>query len=138
MKNDYQEAWTVSEGKYDGHRITVRKNVGARSLCGDAAYPFRLGIAIPFLDPQKDGMPLKGENEIYNRIEDLICDYFEPHNSGVLCLVLTTQGMKEFILYTNTDKLVDLIGSLKIHFSEYDIQHYVEQDTEWEVYGQWK
>jgi len=51
MKNDIEEAWNISEGRYEGHRLLVRQNVGARSIIGNAQYPFRLGIAIPLTAP---------------------------------------------------------------------------------------
>jgi len=82
-------------------------------------------------------MPNKDETQILNRIEDLIFDYFDAKHTGVPCLVLTTQGMREFISYLTTDDVDELIESLSLHFPKYDIQHYVEQDEKWEVYKQW-
>jgi len=108
-----------------------------RPIVGDAHYPFRVGIAIQFKSPQKDGMPSQDEAQLFSRIEDLIYDYFDAKHTGVLCLVITTQGMREFIVYSITDAVADLTGSLSQHFPAYDTQHYVEQDREWDVYKQW-
>ena len=137
MKNEIKDEWRVGEGKYEGHRLILRQNVGARPAMGDARYSFRVGIAIPFQSPQKDGMPGEDELRLMERIEDLIYDYFDAKHMGVLCLVITTQGMREFITYSTTDDVADLIGSLLMHFPAYDIQHDVEQDKEWDAYKQW-
>ena len=137
MKHKVKDAWNIAEGMYGGHRIIVRQNVGARPIAGNGHYPFRAGIAIPFRSPQKDGTPSKYDITILERIEDLIYDYFDTGHTGVLCLVLTTQGMREFIVYSTTDDIADLTGSLSQHFRQYDIQHYAEPDKDWDVFKQW-
>lgn len=137
MARSIKEAWNISEGQYEGRRIIVRQNVEARPIVGNDRYPFRVGIAIPFISPQKDGMPNEDEIIVLERIEDLIYDYFQAKHTGILCIVITTQGMREFIVYSAINRITDLTGSLSRHFPRYDIQHYVEQDKEWDVYRQW-
>ena len=132
-----KDEWQIGEGVHEGERLIARVNVGARDLIGDAQYPLRIGIAIPFQSPQKDGMPSKDENQLFGRIEDLIYDYFNGKHRGVPCLIITTHGMREFIVYATTDNVADLIGSLSQHFPAYDFQHYVEQDKDWDVYQYW-
>ena len=42
--------------------------------------------------------------------------------------------MKEFMLYLSSDKIDDIIGMLKTKNFNYDIQHYVKEDTDWSGY----
>lgn len=137
MKRDIEDLWNIGESQYGGHRLILRHNIGAQSMVGDGRYSFRVGIAIPFKSPQKDGMPGEDEIESMQHIEDMIYDYFHEGYKGVLCIIITTQGMKEFIIYSMTNDVAELITSLSQHFRLYDIQHYVEQDEEWNTYRQW-
>lgn|GEM_PF-7122709 len=60
---------------------------------------------------KKDGMPGEDEISLLNRMEDLICDYLGAKHTGVLCLVLTTQGMRESIIYLATEGGAELTGA---------------------------
>lgn len=137
MESKIKDEWSVGEGEHEGHRLIARVNVGVRQIVGDGQYPFRAGIAIPFRSPQHDGMPGEEENQLFNRIEDTIYDYFSSKRSGMLCLIITTQGMKEFIAYSTSDDIAELIESLSQAFPAYNFQHYIERDEDWSVYQDW-
>ncbi|HSW65688.1 MAG TPA: DUF695 domain-containing protein [Bacillota bacterium] len=132
-----KDEWLVGEGEYEGHRLLVRRNVGAEPMAGNARYPFKVGIAIPFLAPQKDGMPGKDELQLFGRIEDLVYDFFDAKRRGILCLVIITRGMREFVIYSQIDDITELIDALAGHFPAYDFQHIIEQDEHWDEYMRW-
>lgn len=137
MKNTIEDKWQVGEGVYEGHRLVARVNVGARSLVGDGHYTLRIGIAVRFVSPESDGMPKAAEIKSLEGIEDMIHDYFTAKYTGVLCIILTTQGMREFIIYATADDIDKLIHSLSQRFPKYHFQCYSEPDTEWDVYQYW-
>lgn len=137
MKSTIKDEWLVGEGEHEGHRLIARVNRGAQQIVGDGQYFFRVGIAVPFTSPQHDGMPNEKELQSLARIEDMIYDYFNAKHIGVLCIILTTQGMREFITYSASDNVAQLIEHLSQTFPAYDFQYYVEQDKDWSVYQYW-
>lgn len=134
---EIKDEWKITEGRYDGHDIIVRFNVGVQGIVGGKRYPFRVGIAIPLQKPNKNGMPQDDEFLVLRKMEDEIYDYFDVAHRGVTCVVITTQGMRELIIYSKKNDVSELIKILSQGFPSHDIQHYVEKDKDWEGYQQW-
>lgn len=137
MTSNVKDEWTVGEGEHESHRLIARVNVGARQIVGSGQYTFRVGIAVPFKSSLHDGMPNEKELQSLARIEDMIYDYFSAKYTGVLCIILTTQGVREFITYSNSDDVAQLIEHLSQTFPAYEFQYYAEQDRDWSVYRYW-
>lgn len=137
MKSGIKDEWLIAEGYHEGQRLIVRINVGLRPLIGNSQYPFRVGIAIPFAAPQADGMPSEDELTRYARIEDMLVSRFDVDQTGILCAVITTQGMREFVVYSKTDKASDIIEDVSLHFPDYDFQRIVEEDMNWDEFVYW-
>ncbi len=138
LKNIFSPAirdeWTISEGERDGLPMIVRFNAGLRSVLGDKRYPFRVGIAVPLQSPQPGGLPSSEENLALNDIEDEIINLFNNHQRGFLSAVITTNAMKEYMVYSRTDTVADIIDALNDQFPGYAFQHYVARDEAWEGY----
>jgi len=137
MKSKTNDDWIIAEGLHEGQRLVVRMNIGARPLIDSERYPYKVGIAIPFKSPLSDGMPNEVEIQRYARIEDTIVNRFEVDHAGVPCIVITTQGMREFVVYSKTDNVSDIIEDASLHFPEYDFQHIVEYDKNWDEFRYW-
>ena len=137
MKSNIKDEWFIAEGRHEGQRLLVRLNIGARPMVGDKQYPFKVGIAIQFKSPQADGMPNEDELQRFARIEDMLFNRFDVEHTGVLCIVITTGGMREFVIYSKIDNVSDMIEDVSLHFPTYDFQHYVEQDKNWDEFTYW-
>jgi hypothetical protein len=131
-----KDQWSVLQGEYNGKPMLTRLNIGIKPLVGNKSYPYRIGIAVPYINPQSNGLPSGEENLRFNDIEDKINNYFSKKQIGYLCVIITTNGMKEYMIYSKVDKISDLIDSLKQNNSDYDFQHYVSRDDGWEGYNQ--
>lgn len=129
------EQWSVLQGENNDNPMFIRLNTGVKKIVGHPSYPYRIGIAIPLKNPQEDGFPRSEENLDFNQIEDEIFNLFQNNNEAFVCAIITTSGMKEFMIYSTTDQNIEIkIYLLKSKFSEYDFQYYVQKDINWDMY----
>lgn len=129
--------WQVSQGQHQGNPLVVRVNTWAKEISAHPEFPYRIGIAIPLLSPQNDGLPSEEENSNLNEIEDEIFDLFQINNNAIVCVIITTSGMREFLIYSSSNKVDDKIKQLESKFPEYDFQNYASEDKKWDGYKEW-
>jgi hypothetical protein len=130
-----KDQWSVLQGSNEDNPMIIRLNTGVKSIVGQAPYVYRIGIAVPLLQPQENKMPSPKENLDFNNIEDEIYNLFEKNNEAYVCAIITTNGMKEYLIYSSTDLNINKnIEILKSKFSKYEFQNYVQKDSNWDVY----
>ena len=137
MKHKIKDDWTIAQGSDQGARLMVRLNEGARPIMGNKQYPFRVGIVVPFKSPNADGTPSVDEFRHLDGIEDMVIDRFSAGHTGVLCVIVTTGGTQQFVIYCKTDNVSQIIKDLSVQFPDYNIQHYVKQDKNWDEFKYW-
>jgi hypothetical protein len=129
--------WAMLEGESDGRPMIVRRNGTPAEYAGHSELPFRLGVAMPFIRPDENGFPDADETAAANDIEDALVDYLEESQAGVLTLVITTSGMREYVCYVrSTEEAEAAVQAAATGGNEHDVQYYVEEDPEWEIYAQ--
>jgi hypothetical protein len=129
------DQWTVSSGEYEDMPIVYSRNTSAEEYIGDQKYPYQIGIAIPLKTPLETGLPSSEENKIFFAIEDDIIAAFEANKGAILTLVISTNGMKEFVLYsTSDDGVVDKIAALQAAYPDYVFTHTINHDPDWSIY----
>ena len=109
----------------------VRRNASVSSWVGHKDYAHRIGVAIAFLRPNREGLPYPDEGEVMNRIEDSLCAVFEKNQGAVQVLAITTKGMREFVFYSRDPSLVNSIAEVSPEFPDYELTHYATEDREW-------
>src|SRR5205807_630881 len=107
-----------------------------KPLVGRAEYPNQLGIAVPFNRPTANGLPSSAESDQLNQIEDEISRRFSSGNESLLAGVITTNNMREFVLYTSNDgaaveKARNLAKDIKSHKKSHKIQFALHHDPAW-------
>ena len=131
-----KENWSVFNGSYNEKPIITRIKIGFQNNQITQTYPFRLGIAVPLLHAEKNGLPAPQENIVFLNIEKYIVKQIEFSSLGVLCAVILTHGMKEFVFYISDNNIISIIKNLEREFPEYQFQHYIEEDEKWIGYHQ--
>lgn len=135
MARSIHEHWNLAQGIYKDHPILLRMNVGAQQFRKSKGFPVRIGIAVPFRKPDSDGFPSNADTTALDQIEDELCDRLEKGNLGVLVLVVTTRGMREFVVYARDEgSEMSLTRELRRLCPSYDIQSYWEGDPAWSTY----
>jgi hypothetical protein len=128
-----EDAWTVSETTHDGRRLIVRANIAARSLAGDKRLGIKVGLAIPFHTSDPDGMPSPDEVALLDAAEEHIVEELSGH--ARLVLVLTTNGMREFVAYTgNGEWLPEFDKQLQSSVTSHRVQIDARTDPQWTAY----
>lgn len=128
-----QDSWTLSEGTYDGKRLIVRRRVDLGSLPESANHAIKVGMAVPFRNPQPDGMPSTQELAELEAIEDRLIA--EMADRAVLVLVLTTNNMREFVAYTaEGDWLPAFDRTLQTVITSHDVQIDARTDPRWDAW----
>src|SRR3954470_20815437 len=88
----------MSTGKTGKQPLIARVRNDVAPLIGSPEHGIQIGIAIPLHDAQRNGLPTAAELPQLDAIEALIDA--EVAERAVLVAVITTSGMREFVLYT--------------------------------------
>ncbi len=127
------DTWTLAQGEIDGTPAFVRRNKAAGTLAGSAGYDVRVGIAVPFNTPNEYGLPTQDEMDRVAEFEDGMAAIVGER--AVFVLVITSGGVREFILYTgDADWLPKLHMDLRGILPNYDIEMAATLDPNWELY----
>jgi Family of unknown function (DUF695) len=129
--------WAMLEGENDGTPMLVRRNDTVKGYVGHQELPFRMGLAVPFLRPDENGFPATDVVGDLDAIEDALVDYLEQHQVGALVLVITTDGMREFVSYMRSMATADsAVEAAAAGGEDHEVQYYVEEDPAWDLFSQ--
>jgi len=102
---------------------------------GSRRYNIRIGVAVPFRAPDPEGMPDATELAQLVAFEDALA--LKASGKGVLVGVITTGGMREFVLYTGAgDWIPGFHQDLRSVLPTHEVQVTAETDPKWSVYRQ--
>jgi hypothetical protein len=80
-------------------------------------------------------LPSESESAQLYKIEDVLVPGMEAGEHSILVLAITVGGMREFVFYTRDPVSAETAArSLQATISSHEIQSYVVEDPEWEVY----
>ena len=115
----------------------VRRNNSAKQLASNPEFRYRVGVVIPLLAPNEVGLPSNEEMESLNQIEDELSLWLEKDQASIQVLSITTDGMREFVFYTRTPRMIEnAINNVRSKFTLHEIQFYIKEDKKWFVYRQ--
>lgn len=129
--------WSVHHGEQDGKPLFIRRNDSAEQLASHPDYVYRVGIAIPLLEPNQEGLPTSEEMGSLNTIEDQLAGSLEVNQDSIQVLSITSNGMREFVFYSRNPEAVNkILSSIGEDFPQYEFQYYINEDKEWHLYKQ--
>ena len=129
------EKWSIGQGQQDGKPIFTRFNLGLQPVVRRPEFAQQLGIAVPLKNPTADGLPTRAESEELNQIEDEIQRRFLPGNESVFAGVITTNGMREYILYTtDSQKALAKARELAHDIQHHQVQFVIHDDPTWQYF----
>ena len=127
--------WSVARGENDGRPLLVRVNTGAAAAAKQIALAHRVGIAVLLHAPDSSGFPASDESATLSKIEDAIEAELRVGHDTILVVVLTTGGMREFLLYSAIPQDTEsAVARVQAQFPNYEIQFYVQPDPDWDGY----
>jgi hypothetical protein len=132
------EAWTIAETELDGAPLILRFNTGAAEVARRSAWPFRLGVAVPFTHPTDAGFAGEEEAGVLDEIEDALAAAVDERG-GIFALTLTTAGMREFVAYVRSEADAEpLVAAARSSAGDHEVQWMGQQDKKWTVYDEFK
>lgn len=127
--------WAFIEFESEGIPGFIRLNTGVKKIVGDNSYPHLIGITIPLKNQQENGLPTPEENLNFNKIEDEIAKLFQKDNKAFLCVTITSNWLKDFLIYSSNDQNINKkMKILKSQFTEYNFEYYTHNDKNWDIY----
>jgi len=128
-----QSSWEISQGRRNRQVIFTRFNKAFASAGDRTEYGIQVGVAVPLIDPDSAGLPQGLEHGQLNEIEDLILG--QTRGRAVLVGVITTQSMREFVLYTRDSQWIpEFHQALRGQVTHHDIQVMAQRDPSWDTY----
>ncbi|MGA9585407.1 MAG: DUF695 domain-containing protein [Terracidiphilus sp.] len=132
------DTWAVLKGHHpEGKPMFVRAHTGYGKFKGVTGYGHCVAIAVPLTDTDRQGFPTPNETETLTRIENDICEVFEPNRESLFVATTTIPGVREFILYTRNPDSVqqkfdnDLLARVFTH----KVHIKIEPDKDWHGYS---
>lgn len=121
---------------HDHEEFTIiRLNLTGEELAGHPMYAYRVGVAVPISNPARNDLPDHAAYEALCRIEDLLLDAIEGDQQGLMIMVMTMSGFREYTFYTRApDAVPAALAEVADKAEPYEIQFYVEHDAQWEFY----
>ena len=121
----------VLTGDFEGKPLIARFDTSAEQLMN--RYSIQIGVAVPLNDPTPQGWPTPEEDQQLARIESNVVH--KSDEQSVLAGVITTGGMREFVLYANSSTWIeDYHRKLQEAVSTHEVQVMAKTDPGWSVY----
>ncbi len=134
LELDGSESWNLIVTENHGHPMITRINAALKNQHLETQYPYRVGIAIPLKYVQANGLPTEEENKSLLKVEDYLLRVLDMASSGILSAVISTNGMRELMMYCNTENATDIAAQMQKSFPNYEFQHYSQLDPDWSGY----
>lgn len=126
-------AWYIYRGGDAQGELHARFDHDARAFAGRPEYEIQVGLAVPLLEAGPDGLPLEHELPALDAIEQVVVR--EAGDRAVLVGVISTGGVREFVLYTGDGQwLEEFQGAVSAAVETHEIQMMARRDPEWLVY----
>jgi hypothetical protein len=126
-----QLQWSIAEGQVDSVPIWIR----FRQFPLDfprTSYPERLNIFWQMTELDEGGAPTIGEMERSGTFENRLVAAVEPDGFGVLAIVLTGGGQREYVFHTSDPSgFVQRLTEMPQEEERYPIAIYRHADPEW-------
>lgn len=117
--------------------MLIRRNDSAAELKGHPEYRFRVGITVPLRTPDERGLPTTEESNQLNAIEDSLSNLLQADERSLQVLAITTGGMREFVFYSRDSAHAEaVLRDNQSAPSGHELQSYVSEDPQWQLYAQ--
>jgi hypothetical protein len=127
----FEDSWMLVTGLHNEKPLIARFDTSSEQLKG--RYSIQVGVAIPLNDPTPEGFPSPDEDQQLSKIEAKVASL--ASDESVLAGIITTGGMREFVLYTNSSTWIeDYHHALEKDISTHDVQVMAKTDPQWSTY----
>jgi hypothetical protein len=130
------DQWTLAQGVMDGQPIIVRMNKSiSERRDQQRQMPYWLKIVVPLREPDSNGFARGAEADELEALEERLITSIEGSGEGVLVGVLSSGGIREYMVYARTAEGVsEAVAAFGRDSQWHQIQYAVQRDNEWSAY----
>lgn len=135
--SEYPDVWGLAQAEREGKPLFLRYRKGLEDAVGHSDYPFQIGVAVPLLDPTEDGLTKDVEAKELQKFEEKLDDVLSENSEGVEALIITYNGMREFVFYVKERKPEYYQQKVEsIDAGNHKPQFMIQPDQKWETFQQ--
>jgi hypothetical protein len=127
--------WTLGEGERDGFPMILRLDNQFKRRAPLPEYKHHVILSVHLRDPSPNGFPSTEEGDDLDALEENLCKELEAGKESVCVLVVTNNGLRDFIFYTrNAESAHERIKTVIAGGTGFVIEIAIEPDSEWYIY----
>lgn len=127
--------WTIAQGERDGFPMIVRIGNAFSGLAPVPGYDHHIIVSVHFRQRRPNGFPSSEEADDLTALELNLCGILEADNESHCVLVITNNGLRDFIFYTrNVDAMRKKLDENTPVFRGFEVEIAIEPAREWEIY----
>ena len=127
-------SWAGAEGGYGDHPLLIRFRELDEAF-PKCRYPVRLNVLWQMVESDVNGWPNDSEFQKLSTFEDRLVEAVEQDNQSILIVVLTYNGMKEFVFHSEDEAVfLDRITNMTQETERYPITISKNLDGEWDYF----
>jgi hypothetical protein len=127
--------WLLAQGERDGLPMIVRMAGAYAGLAPVPGYSHHIIVSVPYSHRRPNGLPSSEDMDLLQSIETQLCGLLEAGNESHCVLVITNNGLRDFIFYTRdvggAQRRLETAGKL---FQGIPAELAIEPDARWEIY----
>ena len=123
--------WSTAEIQYEGFPLLLRKP-DHKNVWDFKDKLTKLVCIEHLLDRvSSDGLPEKQYNSTLTEFDHDMCSLFDKSNDGIILLIETYSGKRNYYYYTKPDFTTDLLLEVLRQKFKVDIESWAQDDTGW-------
>jgi hypothetical protein len=98
-------------------------------------YDHHLIVSVHLRNPRPNGFPSSEEGDDLQALEENMSRLLETGNDSLCVLVVTNNGLRDFIFYTrNVESVKERTEEANAIFRGFKVEFSIEPDAEWRIY----
>jgi len=131
------DLWTLVEGESDGTPVIVRFREALLTVSDKNGYGELLTILWPYADEDSGALPNPEDSKAMEEFEEHLCGALEQDAHAIIAAVITTDGARQWIVYTgDIDECDERISNMPQNEEPYPIDMETDEDPEWKLLHQ--
>ena len=127
--------WTLAQGERDGFPMIVRISNAFTGLAPLPDYIHHVIVSVHFRNRRPNGFPSNEDSDDLKNLEVALCGLLEAGNESLCVLVVTNNGLRDFIFYTrDVDGVRRKLEDNVRLFDGFAVEFAIEADHSWEIY----
>lgn len=135
LREPKPDDWSLGQGQRDGFPMIVRMANAYTGLAPLPAYDHHVIVSVHLRNPRPNGFPSSEESDELASIEESLRQLLEVGNDALCALVVTNNGLRDFIYYTRDVEGVrqKLEFNMSV-FRGFVTEFAIEPARDWEIY----